>query len=223
LTAPGGSEQPPSEALDLLIKIRVALIAGEALLLLLAVLLLGARLPWFSPLALLVLHVLLLVWSHALKGRGLTCAETGLQLGTDAALLGGLVYLTGGYANPFISLLLVPLILGAVLLQARLAWVLAGWVGLIYTLLMSYYLPLAIEVSPEAAVHLHLQGMWLNFILTAILVAAFTGGLATALRHRDAALAQAREQRLRDEQLFALGLQPLPQPTIWPPPWPRCG
>jgi two-component system sensor histidine kinase RegB len=55
--------------------------------------------------------------------------------------------------------------------------------------------------------HLHLQGMWRKFMLTVALVAVFVGALAAALRRRDAELAQAREQRLRDEQLFALGLQ----------------
>jgi two-component system sensor histidine kinase RegB len=54
---------------------------------------------------------------------------------------------------------------------------------------------------------MHLSGMWLNFLLTAALVAAFAGRQAASLRRRDAELAQAREQRLRDEQLFSLGLQ----------------
>lgn len=200
-------EPPPVEAVGLLLGIRGALILGELVLLALAATLLSARLPWGPLLALLGLHLVLLAWGFGLRRQGLGFTETALQLGTDAALLGGLVYFTGGYANPFISLLLVPLILGAVLLPPRLAWGLAAWVGLMYTLLMRYYLPLALEVSPETAVHLHLQGMWFNFLLTAVLVAAFTGALAKALRHRDAALARAREQRLRDEQLFALGLQ----------------
>jgi two-component system sensor histidine kinase RegB len=72
---------------------------------------------------------------------------------------------------------------------------------------MRFYQPLQIQVSPEAAVDMHLSGMWLNFLLTAVLVAAFAGSQAASLRRRDAELAQAREQRLRDEQLFALGLQ----------------
>lgn len=202
-----GREVPPAEALGLLLGVRAALLLGEAALLALATILLAARLPW-APLAVLLgLHLVLWIWGLGLRGKALTFPETALQLATDAALLGGLVYFTGGYANPFISLLLVPLILGAVLLPPRLAWALAAWVGLIYTLLMDYYQPLALQVSPEAAVNLHLQGMWLNFLLTAGLVAAFTGALAAALRRRDAALARAREQRLRDEQLFALGLQ----------------
>jgi two-component system sensor histidine kinase RegB len=205
-----GRERPPAEALALLLRVRAALLLGEGVLLGLASLLLGARLPWTPLLALLALHGALLAWGYGLRrlsGLGLGFGEVALQLATDAALLGGLVYFTGGYANPFISLLLVPLILGAVVLPPRLAWGLAAWVGVMYTLLMRYYQPLALQVSPEVAVHLHLQGMWLNFLLTAVLVAAFTGALATALRQRDLALAREREQRLRDEQLFALGLQ----------------
>jgi two-component system sensor histidine kinase RegB len=87
------------------------------------------------------------------------------------------------------------------------AWGMALWVGGLYTALMRFYHPLQIQVSPEAAVDMHLSGMWLNFLLTAALVAAFAGRQAATLRRRDAELAQAREQRLRDEQLFALGLQ----------------
>lgn len=204
---PGVVAAPPPEASRLLLAVRGALILGAMGLLALAAGLLGARLPWGPLAALLVLHGLLLGWGLARRGAGLSLPETALHLATDAALLGGLVYFTGGYANPFISLLLVPLILGAVLLPRGLAWSLAAWVGCLYTLLMDDYRPLTLAVSPERAVHLHLQGMWLNFLLTAALVAAFTGALAAALRRRESALARAREQRLRDEHLFALGLQ----------------
>lgn len=205
--APEGAGHPPAEVLGLLLGVRAALVLGEGVLLALAVLLLEARLPWWPVLALLGIHLVLLAWGYGLRRHALSWLETALQLATDAALLGGLVYFTGGYANPFIFLLLVPLILGSVFLPPRLAWSLAAWVGLIYTLLMAYYHPLVLAVAPEVAVDLHLRGMWLNFLLTAMVVAAFTGALAAALRRRDTALAHAREQRLRDEQLFALGLQ----------------
>jgi two-component system, sensor histidine kinase RegB len=195
------------EAEGLLLAVRTALILGEAGMLVLTGALLSARLPWGPLLLLLGVHGLLLLWGALGRGQSLSRSEIAWHLATDAAVLGGLVYYTGGYANPFISLLLVPLILGAVLLPPRLAWALAAWVGLIYTLLMEFYLSLAMEVAPEVAVDLHLQGMWLNFLLTAALVAAFTGALATTLKKREAALARAREQRLKDEQLFALGLQ----------------
>lgn len=198
----------PEEAQRRLNAVRIALVAGELGLAALALGLLNARLPFAGLGLLLGLHLglVVLAWLRRRRG-GITPAEAASHLAADAALLAGLVYLTGGYANPFISLLLVPLILSAALLSSRYVWILAAWVGVLYTLLMRYFLPLELEVSPEAAVHLHLQGMWLNFLLTALLVAAFAGQLAAALRRRDALLARVREQHLRDEQLFALGLQ----------------
>lgn len=191
-----------------LIKLRAALILGEWLGIGLLALVLHARLPFLALALVLGLHVVLngIAWLR-LRAGGAASLEVALQLAVDAACIGALVYLTGGYANPFISLLLVPLILAAVTLPAWHAWGMAIWVGGLYTVLMRFYQPLRIEVSPAAAVDMHLSGMWLNFLLTAALVAAFAGRQAATLRRRDAELAQAREQRLRDEQLFALGLQ----------------
>jgi two-component system sensor histidine kinase RegB len=198
----------PGLAQQRLIKLRAALILGEWLGIGLLALVLHARLPLLALALVLGLHVVLngIAWLR-LRAGGAVAIEVALQLAVDAACIGALVYLTGGYANPFISLLLVPLILAAVTLPAWHAWGMAIWVGGLYTLLMRFYQPLQIEVSAAAAVDMHLSGMWLNFLLTAALVAAFAGRQAATLRRRDAELAQAREQRLRDEQLFALGLQ----------------
>lgn len=198
----------PHLAQQRLIKVRAALILGEWLGITLLALVLHARLPMLSLTLILALHVVLngVAWLR-LRAGGAARTEVALQLAVDAASIGALVFLTGGYANPFISLLLVPLILAAVTLPPFHAWAMALWVGGLYTLLMRFYHPLQIEVSAEAAVDMHLSGMWLNFLLTAALVAAFAGRQAATLRRRDAELAEAREQRLRDEQLFALGLQ----------------
>jgi two-component system, sensor histidine kinase RegB len=201
-------EALPLLAQQRLIKVRAALILTEWLGVALLALGLHASLPLLSLALILALHVVLngVAWLR-LRTGGAALTEVALQLMVDAACIGALVFLTGGYANPFISLLLAPLILAAVTLPPLHAWGMAIWVGGLYTALMRFYHPLQIEVSPEAAVDMHLSGMWLNFLLTAALVAAFAGRQAATLRRRDAELAQAREQRLRDEQLFALGLQ----------------
>lgn len=203
-----GHDILPNAALQRLIVTRAALILAEAAGIGLVLGLLDARLPLLALGLIVGLHALLngVAWLR-LRADNTDPIEVFLQLMVDAAALGALVYFTGGYANPFISLLLVPLILAAVTLPPAPAWTMAAWVAALYTLLMWFYRPLEIQVSAEAAVDLHLTGMWLNFLLTAALVAAFAGHLAAALRRRDAALAHAREQRLRDEQLFALGLQ----------------
>jgi two-component system sensor histidine kinase RegB len=203
-----GLDALPAAALRRLIVTRAALILVEVAGIGLLAGVLGARLPLLSLGLVVFLHSLLnvIAWLR-LRAGGAGRLEVLLQLTVDAASIAALVYLTGGYANPFISLLLVPLILAAVSLPPFHAWGMAAWVGVLYTLLMHYYAPLEIQVSQAMAVDLHLTGMWLNFLLTAALVAMFAGRLAATLRRRDAELAQAREQRLRDDHLFALGLQ----------------
>lgn len=188
---------------------RAALIGAVGLLLLLAAGLGTVALPFAEMSGLLVLHAGLLGFSvlQARHGPAPGAGETLLHLGLDAAILAALVYFSGGYANPFISLLLIPLILAAVALRGRGVWAMTIWVVSLYAMLARHYQPLRMELSDAAAVDLHLMGMGFNFALTAILVAAFMVGLANALRERDAAIASLRERALRDEQLFGLGMQ----------------
>ena len=47
--------------------------------------------------------------------------------------------------------------------------------------------------------------MWFGFVLSAILISYFAVKMSATLRERDRALAQARENALRDERLVALG------------------
>ncbi|HNN45031.1 MAG TPA: ATP-binding protein, partial [Azospira sp.] len=132
----------------------------------------------------------------------------------------------GGSANPFVSLFLVPLTIAAAALPVRQAWLMAGATLLAYSFLMFWNLPLpppqgemaeldallarASGVAPEHAGHvsgfaLHVLGMWLNFVVSAVVVALFLTRMATALKARDRELAAAREKALKNEQILALG------------------
>lgn len=140
-------------------------------------------------------------------GREPTVMELQIELATDAALLAALIYFTGGYANPFISLLLVPLLLVATLLPPRATWIMAVWTVILYSLLAFWYQPLILTVSTASAIDLHLTGMWMNFIFTVLFVTLALVSLSAALHRRDRILAEARERALRDEQIFLLGMQ----------------
>lgn len=125
----------------------------------------------------------------------------------DVLALAGLLYFSGGAGNPFVSLLLLPLLITASLLPAICVWAMAGVTISVYTGLMFYYLPLPGMLSGHGpGFHAHLWGMWLVFVITALLIAGFVTRLATALRRRDREVAQLRERALRDEQILALGL-----------------
>jgi hypothetical protein len=93
-------------------------------------LILHARLPMFLCCLILILHVVLngIAWLRLRQG-GAALTEVALQLAVDAACIGALVFLTGGYANPFISLLLVPSDPGGGDLAAVSCLGMALWVG----------------------------------------------------------------------------------------------
>lgn len=152
--------------------------------------------------------------------------EVFAQLLVDVAALAGLLYFAGGSANPFVSLFLMPPTIAAAVLPARQAWALAGATLFAYTFLMFWNLPLpapqgqmaeldallarASGIAPEHAGHvsgfaLHVLGMWLNFVVSVIIVVVFLTRMAAALKVRDRELAAAREKALKNEQILALG------------------
>lgn len=205
---PPAVDELPRPALHRLLAARILLVTGELTTLAMVALLAPIVLPLAPMLALLTLHGLLMM----LQARAITSGDASrqgvfLHLMGDAVLIAALVYFSGGYTNPFISLLLLPLVLTAALLPAGFAWAMTGVVALLYTLLMTHYHPLRLDMTDREAGNLHLTGMWLSFLFTAALVATFVARLRSDLRARDRALAEARETALRDEQLFALGMQ----------------
>ncbi|NTV88314.1 MAG: HAMP domain-containing histidine kinase, partial [Burkholderiaceae bacterium] len=128
-----------------------------------------------------------------------------LQL--DVLALALLLFFSGGASNPFVSLLLLPLIIAAALLPAGCVWAMAGVTVVVYTTLMFYHLPLPGMLSGHGpGFQAHLWGMWLVFVISALLIAGFVARLAAALRARDRQVSQWREKALRDEQILALGM-----------------
>lgn len=137
-------------------------------------------------------------------GEDFGVPELAGQLLVDLAGMGVLLYLTGGAANPLVSLLLLPVAVAALSLPG--SWVagIAGTAIGLYSFLMLYSLPLPIADAARAT-RLHLGGMWLTFVVSAALLAWFVTRMTASIRARDAELASAREQALRDAQVVTLG------------------
>ncbi len=139
--------------------------------------------------------------------KPVTVWELFVYLQLDVLALALLLFFSGGASNPFVSLLLLPLIIAATLLPVGQVWIMAGVTVALYTALMFHYWPLpGIFTCYSPGFQLHLWGMWLVFAISALLIAGFVARLATALRIRDRQIAQLREQALRDEQILTLGL-----------------
>ena len=127
------------------------------------------------------------------------------QLLVDVAALTLLVYFTGGSANPFIFLFILPVIFAAASIRPVFAALIALAAASGYTLLMFYHVPVTEQHTGHDGVQLHVWGMWYGFILSAGLVVYFVSRIAAALRQRDRALSAAREDALRAEQVLTLG------------------
>ena len=131
-------------------------------------------------------------------------AELFGQLCIDLAAWSAFLYFTGGATNPLISLLLPLVAIGAATLPAAWAWLLAALAVTSYSLLWDFNEQLDIYDS-GLAVHWHLAGMWLTFALSAGVIVRYVVRMTAAIRSRDLALAEAREARLRNARIVALG------------------
>jgi two-component system sensor histidine kinase RegB len=133
--------------------------------------------------------------------------EVTVQLLVDIAALTALLYMSGGYTNPFASLYLIPVTLAAVGLSWRYA--LAVTLGCLaaYGFLMFYCMDVVYAGLDAAGIYkLHCVGAGINFAISAVLLSAVLASMAGAMQRRDREMAELREATLRREHLNAMGL-----------------
>jgi two-component system, sensor histidine kinase RegB len=132
--------------------------------------------------------------------------EVVLHLAVDVVAFTAVLYFTGGPTNPFVSLYLVPISLAATSLPTVYAWLTTAMCGIGYSFLWWRSVPLPpVAVRFGTDFDLHLAGMWVNFLVAAVLIVLFVGRMALLVRQRDLELATLREQALRDQQVVELG------------------
>lgn len=202
------STLPARALLGRLLAVRVSLIAGWAAGIVWLHWGLAIRMPLFPMAAVLMLmglFALSTAWRLRLDVPA-TQMEFLAHLLADLTAFAVLVFFSGGVTNPFVSLMLVPVVIAAISLRPRWVWLLAAVAGGYYALLLFYYQPLAVA-DPVAAYGMHLGGMWFNFLISAALIAFFVTRMHAALRARDQELSALREKQLRDERIVALGTQ----------------
>jgi two-component system sensor histidine kinase RegB len=147
-------------------------------------------------------------WLRLRNTRIVSNMELFAQLSADVFALTTLLYFGGGSTNPFVSLYLLPLVIAAATLPPRYTWGMAALTAACYSLLMVYYIPLPhIHHNEGDAFDIHVMGMWLGFVISAVVVAYFVVQMAQTVRNRDEMLARVREEILRNERIVALGTQ----------------
>ena len=124
-----------------------------------------------------------------------------MQLTADVLFLTVLLSLSGGATNAFVSLLLLPIMIAAVTLREK---------GLAYiaVLAIAAYSFLLIKMPDHSMQQMnmsgHFIGMWVNFVLSASVIALVIGAMSRALKERERIIANVREKQLRNEQLVTL-------------------
>ena len=155
------------------------------------------------------------------------------QLMLDVFFISLFVYSTGGATNPFVTYFLVPLSIGAATLTKRYSIVVTSFTILCYTLLLFFYQPFPFYIETDEdnieasfqypmaghdhhntittnlekvnhALNPHFLGMWINFLISSLLISGFILRMAQAIRDQEKAINQQHEQQIYDEQILSV-------------------
>ena len=167
-----------------------------------------ALLPRLASVAIVVGCANATLWFYIRSRRG-AAAKAGLlspfaHLVFDLVAWMNFIYFSGGATNPLISVFLPLVAIGAMVLGRVQAWLFGGLAILAYSYLWFFYQPLAIA-DAYTATSLHIFGMWLVFVVSDAVLVWFILQVTKAVRERDAALANSREQAIRNDWLVSLG------------------
>ncbi len=166
--------------------------------------------PWGLAMALVAFAAvtLLSLW-RTTRPWPVSDGEFLLQLFVDVLGWAALMYFSGGANNPFVSYLIVPLVIAAAVLSWASAWLVTAACLLAYSGLVYFYQPFPL-FTPHAAMghgdagQVHVLGMWFNFLFSAGLITFFVIRMAAQLRRREARTVARKEDKLRNEQIIAV-------------------
>lgn len=192
----------------LLVQLRWIAVAGQVATIAVAEHVFHVRLPLFQMGVVLgvfvggnALSILRLRWPSRI-----TNAELFITLCFDALILTALLYLSGGATNPFTSLYVLQVILGAVLLEAWAAWAMVAVAILCFLGLTFFYQPLELPPVGPDLFTLYVRAALMGFALDAVLLVIFIGRINDNLRLRDERLAALRQRAAEEDHIVRMGL-----------------
>lgn len=147
--------------------------------------------------------VLLSIISQTLRYKDISSNHLFIIFLMDIACWSALIAASGGSINPGISYLLVLLIMAGLALPWKQAFVLLAITALFYAWIMRIH---PSGINHRILMGWHLWGMWILFVINALLMLFVITVLSKALRQKDQAIASYREETVRNEQLVAIGV-----------------
>lgn len=194
--------------LQQLVVMRNIAIAAQALTVVVTYRGLGIDLP-LSGMALIIVALAIfnaMTWRRLASERPVSDRELMFQLLTDVGALSLLLAMAGGGTNPFIGMLLLPLAITAACLPWTYTWVVALVTIACYSLLVLFFRPLLGAGEDARFLQLLVAGMWVNYAITAGMIAHFVSRISLALRRSERQFASRREHELCNEHLVRIGV-----------------
>lgn len=195
--------------INLLIQLRWIAVVGQVLTIGFVHFVMGVELPLMPMVSVLCGSIFLNVISQEWlrKQTDARDRELLMLLLLDVAALTAQLYLSGGATNPFVSLYLLQVTLGAMLLNTRSTWVIVVVTCLCFVGLIVFHRPLALPPAmADYLFQLHIWGTLICFVLDAALIVVFMTRIARNLRDRDNGLAALRQQAAEEDHIVRMGL-----------------
>lgn len=182
-------------------------IGGQFVTLLFVGLYLGYPLLWPSLIAAVLASAVLNIGLVTLYGRNarLEGRDLALHLAFDLVQAGVLLFLTGGLANPFAVLLIVPVTIAATLLPARAMTLLGALAGTILLVLWMWARPLPWNGPPPQFPPVYLFGVAVSLALAVGFLGIYLWMVSAEARDRARALVATEAALTREAKMSALG------------------
>ena len=176
-----------------LIKIRWLAILGQLITLLIIFFIFNFSIPITQCLVVVILSVIINFFSYFIQKNNSTLSDkkTFLFLMFDVSQLISLIYLTGGIFNPFIILIIAPIIISASYLSALWTILLALYSTVLILIINFNYVPLTWEqsfITPS----IYNFGILVALVITIIFIAIYAYLFASSSRKISNALSEAK-------------------------------
>jgi two-component system sensor histidine kinase RegB len=182
-------------------------IGGQFTTLIVVGLYLGYPLPWPSLLAAVAASAVLNIGLVTLYGRSarLQGPDLALHLGFDLVQAGVMLFLTGGSANPFAILLIMPVTIAATLLPARAMVPLGGLAAFVLVMLWFWARPLPWNGPAPDFPQVYRIGVAISLALAIGFLAIYLWLVSAEARDRARALVATEAALTREAKMSALG------------------
>lgn len=205
--APDRRPHATYQAMQMLAFLRVFAPVAQALTLIVVVRNYQVHMPLEPVVATIAVEVLVAIatWARLAMARPVSGLELLAQVHLDILMFAAVLFYTGGATNPFAPLFVLPIAIAAPALGPRAVWVTALSTMVAYVALRVHHVALSHPDGMTEVYDLHEDGMVVNYLFIAGLMAFFCNRMHHAARVHESTLADARDAQMRSESVVAIG------------------